>query len=69
MAHTAAVRVLVGGEPMRSAEDAAKLIAHLRKQKEFYRDNGTYARQQHRERALKLFDEAIAGLRMGGPGV
>jgi hypothetical protein len=63
VAHTAAVQVLVGGRPIRSPEDAETFIARFSEQKEFYRKKGTYAREEHRQEALKLFDKAIAILR------
>jgi hypothetical protein len=63
VAHTAAVQVLVGRRPIRSPQDAETFIARFSEQKEFYRNNGTYAREEHRQEALKLFDKAIAILR------
>jgi hypothetical protein len=62
IAHTAAIRVLVGEQPIRSREDAAILIERLRRQKEFYRTEGTYAEEAHRQAVMKLFDRAVAEL-------
>lgn len=62
IAHSAAVRVLVGGQPVRLAPDLAALIATLARQREFYRTQARYARGEHRDEMLALFDAAIAGL-------
>lgn len=62
MAHTGAVCVLVSGKPIRSGPDAKFLIRHLRDQIEFYRDGAKYAKPEDRDRALGLFQSAIAEL-------
>jgi hypothetical protein len=63
VAHTAAVQVIVGGQPIWSPEVATSLIAELEKQKEFYATKGSYALPAHRQEALRVFDQAIARLR------
>jgi len=59
VAHTAAIRVLVGKQPIRSVDDAAYFARHLSGQREFYRQKAVYAKEAHRERAIELFDKAI----------
>jgi len=48
MAHTAAVRVLVGEEPIRSTDSARHVIAELRRLQKVYERLGTYARPEDR---------------------
>ena len=62
IAHSGAVRVLVADEPIKSAEDAAFLIKHLRSQIELYRSRAKYKEPQDRDRALGLFESAIREL-------
>jgi hypothetical protein len=59
VAHTAAIRVFVGDEPIRSSSDAGALIKTLRVQQEYYRRNGRYAKGEDRIRMLSLFDRAV----------
>jgi len=63
VAHTAAMRVLVGDRPIRSVSDADWLIAHLERQKVFYHENGKYADEAHRREVTALFDRALAILK------
>jgi len=62
VAHSAAVRVEVGGAPVRSAGDAARLADALRRGHEHYRTAGRYAEEAHRAEALRLFDRALEEL-------
>ena len=62
LAHTAAVRVIVGEEPIRSADTANSLIDRLLTQQEYYRTKAKYEKAEHRTRYLQLFDRAIAEL-------
>ncbi len=61
-AHTAAVRVLVGDEPIHSEDSVRRVVARLQKLRKAYQRQGTYARPEDRNRALRLFDRAIEGL-------
>ncbi len=63
IAHTAAVRVLVGDRPIWSAEDAKALTGKLIEQQDFYRTQGKYEKPEHRQYVLALFDKAIAALK------
>ena len=62
VAHTAAVRVLVGDEPITSAADARFLIDRLTNQIEYYRTRAKYEKPEDQERALGLFESAIEKL-------
>lgn len=62
VAHSAAIRVEVGGEPIRSSDDADELIKTLTLQREYYRTKGRYQQAEHRLRMLDLFETAIAKL-------
>ena len=59
VAHTSAVRVLVDGEPIWSAEDGEALVSTLRQQRNHYERNGRYATASDREEALAVFDQAL----------
>ncbi len=63
VAHTAAVRVLVGTDPIRSSADAEALLESLARQKDFYVENGSYASEDHRRQMASLFDLAADELR------
>ncbi len=60
VAHTAGIRVLGGERPIHSAESARELISLLNEQKDFYRQNGSYADPAHRSRMLEILDLAIS---------
>ena len=62
IAHSAPVRVEVGGRPIRSRADSAHLIGVLRKQVEYYRTRGKYENDTDREKIQALFRRAIAEL-------
>jgi hypothetical protein len=62
MAHTGAVRVIVGGLPVRSAPDREHLSRELEANREHYRRHGVYRQEADRQRAVSLFDEAIENL-------
>jgi hypothetical protein len=62
IAHTGAVRVLLADEPIKSAQDAAFLIRHLRSQVELYGSKAKYKEPQDKDRALGLFQSAIKEL-------
>ena len=63
VAHTAAIRVLVGGAPIWSESDGQALVDQIEEQKAFYAENGRYATQGDRRQVLALFDRAIGELR------
>ena len=63
VAHTAAIRVLVGGAPIWSESDAQALVDQIEEQKAFYAENGRYATQSDRRQMMALFDRAIDELR------
>lgn len=61
-AHTGAIRVLVGDEPIRSQPDVNTLRTRLIEQQEFYRSQGRYEQAEHRMRFIQLFEDAIRKL-------
>lgn len=63
VAHTAAMRVLVGDQPIRVAADIAWLIKHLEEQRAFYQANAKYTDEAHRREVMALFDRALESLR------
>ena len=63
VAHTAAIRVLVGGKPIWSEADGQALVDQIAEQKMFYAENGRYARQDDRRQVLASFDRAIEEIR------
>lgn len=63
VAHTAAIRVLVGGAPIWSEPDGQALVDQIEGQKAFYAENGRYATQGDRYQVMALFDRAIDQLR------
>ena len=62
IAHTAAVRIIVGDRPIRSSTDARQLIAEMTRHRGAYRTEGRFERAEHRARLLNLFDQAIQKL-------
>lgn len=70
MAHTAAVRVLVGDEPIGQEASIERLRKRLQSLRATYVKEGTYAQVQDRSRALALFDQALQILaeRLARPG-
>ena len=62
VAHTAAIRVLVGGAPIWSDQDATTMITQLRGQRAFYERNGSYSKAADRESMLAVLDRAISEL-------
>jgi hypothetical protein len=68
VAHSAAIRVLVDDQPIRSNEDAEHLTMMLRRQQEYYRTTGRYAQGEHRLRVLDMFEQAITELEARGAG-
>ena len=62
VAHTAAVRVLVGDAPIGSREAATSLADQLRKQRGAYETTAEYDRPEHRLEMLALIDRAISKL-------
>jgi hypothetical protein len=66
-AHTSAIRVLVGDQPIASPNDVENLRETLTQQRAFYQAGGRYELPQHRQRAFELFDAAIAELERGKP--
>ncbi len=66
VAHSAAIRVIVGDQPIRSDEDANHLTVMLQRQQEYYATSGRYARGEQRLRVLDLFEQAITELKSRG---
>jgi len=62
VAHTAAVRVLVGDEPIRSEQTVSELLSRLHHQKQFYASNGSYPDPAARAKMLEIFDRAAERL-------
>lgn len=62
LAHSAAVVVRVGDQPIRSLRQAAPLAQLLREQREHYAREVPFQREEHRRRFLELFDQALARL-------
>jgi len=65
-AHTAAIPVLVGDQPIWSPDDARQLRERLAKQKALYLARGNYEQESHREEMLDIFDRAIRELEEPG---
>jgi len=65
-AHTAAIPVLVGDQPIWSPDDARQLRERLAEQKALYRASGNYEQESHREEMLDIFDRAIRELEEPG---
>ncbi len=61
-AHTAAVCVIVGGQPIHSPADAAALVGRLEAQQTYYREKGKFETEEDRTHMLALFDRAAAQL-------
>ncbi len=68
VAHTAAVRVLVGGKQIWSDTDGEALSSILRAQRDHYARNGKYATGSDRQQALTTIDRAINSLRTKADG-
>jgi hypothetical protein len=62
IAHTGAVRVIVGKRPIRSAADVAHLTTTLRTQREYYRTKARYTQTAHRSRVVAMYEKAITEL-------
>ncbi len=62
VAHTGAVRVLVGDQPIWNESTAAELRNRLQAQKTLYADRGAYPNQQARRRMTELFEQALERL-------
>jgi hypothetical protein len=62
LAHTGAIRILVGDRPIRSPSDVDALRARLVEQQEYYRSEGRYERAEHRSQFIQLFEDAIRKL-------
>ena len=62
VAHTAAIRVLVGGTPIWSDRDATTVITQLQAQRAFYARNGSYSKAADRTSMLAVFERAISTL-------
>ena len=65
VAHTSAIRVIVGSQPIRSADAVAELLAMLASQRAYYLENGRYASAEHGRQMARLFDRAIGDLTSG----
>jgi hypothetical protein len=62
IAHTGAIQILVGNNPIRSTSDTEILRARLVEQQEFYRSEGRYEQAEDRLRFIRLFEDAIEKL-------
>jgi hypothetical protein len=62
VAHTAAIRVLVGEQPILVEASERKVRESLAEQRVFYRDNGVYPNEARRQRMLDQLDQALARL-------
>ncbi len=62
IAHTAAVPVLVGGEPIRDAETVATVREKLRQARAWYAEKGVFPDEAARGEMLALFDRALKKL-------
>ncbi len=66
VAHTAAVGVIVGSEPIWSDADADTMRASLAEQRDFYLREGRYASDNDRSRMARLFDQAAEEMQNSG---
>jgi len=62
IAHTAAVQVIVGDQPIMSQLDVEQLRRQLIAQHEYYRSEGRFERAEHRARFLEQLDKAMKDL-------
>lgn len=62
IAHTAAIQVLVGDQPIAVQADFDRLIDQFRKQQARYAEEGKYADTSQRDETLRRFDEGVARL-------
>ena len=62
MAHTAAIPVIVGDEPVRVSSDIEAVRAELKERQEKYRTEGSYPSDAERNHVLELFDRALEKL-------
>ena len=63
MAHAGVIRVIVGDQPVHSAEDAEIMVRSFEALADFYQSSGVYQSNEDRERAVGLFQQAIRKLR------
>ncbi len=63
MAHAGVIRVIVGDQPIHSAEDAETLVQSFEERAAFYQTSGIYQSHEDREKAVGLFQQAIQKLR------
>ncbi|MDE0106080.1 MAG: CehA/McbA family metallohydrolase [Bryobacterales bacterium] len=62
VAHSSAIRVIVGGKPIWSEAVAASLTAELQGLRDYYRRNGKYRTERDRREVWETFDRAIGML-------
>lgn len=63
VAHTAAVKILVGDQFAVSDDGVRLLLDRLRKQRDFYTQEGSYPNEAARRQMLEVFDDASERLR------
>ena len=62
MAHTAAIQVIVGNQPITSPADAKGFLSELTRHQRAYRSEAKFQSAEDRARMLSLFDQAIEKL-------
>jgi hypothetical protein len=62
IAHSAATRVIVDGQPIRLQADVTALMDRLRRERGFYAGKARYASDAQRQEMLALFDRALGVL-------
>ena len=68
VAHSSAIRVIVGEQPIWSEAIGASLATALRARRDYYRLNGKYRTEGDRRQVLETFDHAIVRLGTGSSG-
>lgn len=61
-AHTAAIGVIVGGQPIHDPAEVEKVKRQLVSQQEYYRGEAKFEKPQHRRRFFNLFEQAMVRL-------
>lgn len=62
IAHSGAIQILVGDQPIRSQSDVDRLRNRLVEQQEYYRSEARYQRAADRQTFMRLFEDAIGKL-------
>ena len=64
MAHAGVVKVLVGDQPVQSADDAQHFISQFVALKNFYQESGIFVNEVDRMQFIQLFDRSIQRLQI-----